>query len=193
MEEIWKDVIGFEGLYQISNLGRVRSLDKFQKNHGKLQFRKGSIKSLRRTKQGYILCDLYISGKQKSIRVHKLVAEAFIENPLNKTTVNHIDGNKENNNVLNLEWATPKEQNQHFYKYNLKNKENIKKAISAMNKASSQKIICLNDGKIYSSIAEVARIFNVSDRWISKICKNDKKLNKKDSKGNYYKFKFYEE
>lgn len=193
MEEIWKDVVGFEGLYQVSNLGRVKSLDKFQKNHGKFQFRKGNIKSLRNTKQGYLLCDLYIDGRKKSIRVHKLVAEAFIKNPLNKTTVNHIDGNKENNVVSNLEWATPKEQNQHFYLHNLKSKKNIQKAISAMNEANSIKIICLNDGKIYPSIAEVARVFNVSDRWISKICKNNKKLNKKDSNGNYYEFKFYKE
>ena len=137
--EIWKDVVGYEGLYQVSNLGRVKSVDRYKDNHGTKQLVKEKIKTTRKDKQGYLLLDLYKNNKKKTVRVHRLVAMAFIPNPQNKETVNHIDGNKENNTVENLEWATQKEQNEHIYATGLKPKDSIDKAVKAMRDAKKQK------------------------------------------------------
>lgn len=109
MKETWKDIEGFEGLYQVSDLGRVRSLGI-----------RGRIRSLSLTKDGYPKVRLIHKGKDKTARVHRLVAEAFIPNPEGKDTVNHIDGNKENNRVSNLEWVDRSEQMYHAYRLGLK-------------------------------------------------------------------------
>lgn len=109
MQEVWKDVEGFEGLYQVSNLGRVRSLGS-----------RGRIRSLSLTKDGYVKVRLIHKGKDKTARVHRLVAEAFVPNPDNKGTVNHIDGDKTNNRVDNLEWTDRSEQMHHAYRLGLK-------------------------------------------------------------------------
>lgn len=135
MKEIWKDISGYEGLYQVSNMGRVRSVDKYVQNHSKFNFKKGQLKKLRPKDNKYLIVDLYKSNKPKTCYVHRLVAFAFIDNPLNKETVNHIDGNVQNNCVDNLEWATPSEQNYHFYALGLKSKENIEKTVNAMKQA----------------------------------------------------------
>jgi hypothetical protein len=116
MTEEWKDITGFEGFYQISNFGRVKSLG------GKCgsAIRKPSIRSISLTKDGYEKVRLLKDGKDKTVRIHRLVAEAFIPNPEGKDTVNHIDGNKKNNHVSNLEWADRSEQLYHAYKLGLK-------------------------------------------------------------------------
>ena len=98
MAETWKDVAGYEGLYQVSNLGRVRSL-----LHGKIWI----LKSLG-NRRGYLRVERNRNGTRKDIYVHRLVAEAFIPNPLNLPQVNHKDEDKTNNSVDNLEWCTAK-------------------------------------------------------------------------------------
>ena len=101
MQEIWKDVKEFEGYYQISNFGRLKSFK--VDNAGKilkLTNRNGDYFSV-------VLCG--IGKKNKSTRIHRLVAEAFIPNPENLPEINHIDGNKQNNCVDNLEWVTRQE------------------------------------------------------------------------------------
>ena len=106
MKEIWKDVQGYEGLYKVSNLGNVYSY-----KSKKILKKYFPVFSLGAT--GYNLVGLYKNGKQKMFGVHRLVAQAFIDNPLNLPIVNHKDGNKRNNAVSNLEWCTQKENVAH--------------------------------------------------------------------------------
>ena len=104
-EEIWKDIIGYEGLYQVSSYGRVRSLDRYDSRNC---FRKKRILKLCANRLGYLKVGLWSNGKVKHHLVHRLVAEAFIPNPNNLPIINHIDENPSNNNVDNLEWCTAK-------------------------------------------------------------------------------------
>ncbi|POH13409.1 hypothetical protein BGL41_04620 [Fructilactobacillus sanfranciscensis] len=114
--EIWKDVIFpenqdcFNGIYQASNLGRVRSKSRMAKQRGrKSRFFKGKILKQYKNKPGYLNVDIHVSGKRYKAGVHRLVAMAFIPNPQNLECVNHLDENKHNNRVENLEWCTYKE------------------------------------------------------------------------------------
>lgn len=107
-DEIWKDVLNYENTYEISSLGRVRNK------------KRELILNPPITPKGYIRISLFKDGKSKNHMVHRLVAEAFIENPKNKPTVNHIDGNKTNNKISNLEWATHSENLIHAYDNELK-------------------------------------------------------------------------
>ena len=107
MQEMWESVNGYEGLYEVSNLGRVRSL--------KRATTRGIV--LKQTmKHGYMNVCLSKDNKPSTKRVHRLVAEAFIANPMNKPVVNHIDGDKANNAASNLEWATNSENELHSYR-----------------------------------------------------------------------------
>lgn len=115
MKEEWKDIKGFEGVYMISNYGRVLSLPR----HGS-HTTEPIIRSISLTKDGYQKVRLLHCGKDTTARIHRLVAEAFVDNPDGKETVNHIDGNKENNRADNLEWADRHEQMVHAYKKGLK-------------------------------------------------------------------------
>lgn len=110
MKEIWKDVIGYEGLYQVSNFGNVRSVDRvIHLSNGQSRFVPGKTKVLRKNNQGYSVVGLYDKDRQKAALVHRLVATAHIPNPEGKPCIDHIDGNRTNNNVDNLRWCTQKE------------------------------------------------------------------------------------
>ena len=114
MSEIWKDIEAYEGLYQVSNLGRVRSLDrKMVRSNGRPCTRKGQILRTNKVWSGYLLVRLCNGGVEQDYTVHRLVAKAFIPNRENKPQVNHIDGNKQNNQVNNLEWCTNGENVKH--------------------------------------------------------------------------------
>ena len=118
--EVWKDIAGYEGLYQVSNMGRVKSLERFVQNHGKMQHhpeqvKEPSEKKRKDRRQGYLGLILYKNNIGKNCYVHRLVAMAFIPNPGNKETVNHKNGNKHDNRACNLEWNTYKENNEHAY------------------------------------------------------------------------------
>ena len=110
-KEIWKDIEGFEGLYQVSNYGRVRSLERTAWN-GKGYYKAPErILRVRKTHTGYLRVNLYKNNKAKDYYIHRLVAEAFIPNIDNLPCINHKDENPKNNHVTNLEWVTYKENN----------------------------------------------------------------------------------
>ena len=105
MQEIWKDIPNYEGLYQASNFGRIKSIQYFNHANNKIYPREKILKPILNEK-GYCRVDLSKSGESKRHRVHRLVAKTFLPNPYNLLEVNHIDGNKQNNNVNNLEWCS---------------------------------------------------------------------------------------
>lgn len=151
MEE-WKDIKGYEGLYQVSNLGRVRGLDRIVNGKGnKPHFKKGRIlaQRVRSKKYQYLSVNLSKDDKLITYALHRLVAIAFIPNPENKPQVNHIDENRLNNCVDNLEWVTNYENMHHNSLIQNINKP-AKKAVVAYDK----------DGNIvmeFESIAEVKK------------------------------------
>ena len=123
MKEIWRDINDFKGLYQVSNLGRVRSIDRMTIYcTGAKRITKGMILSISKNKLGYPQVNLSNKDRSYSRRVHRLVANAFIENPKKYKEINHIDGNKENNTVSNLEWCDRSYNIKHSYRTSLRSK-----------------------------------------------------------------------
>lgn len=170
MEEIWKPVKGYENEYIISSFGKLQSIP-----------RKGTSKTLktRKTyfdKKGYEVCSIVKNKQYKSIRIHRLVAEAFIPNPNNLPQVNHIDGNKQNNNVSNLEWCT----NEYNYKHSIKNGlRDIYKTINIMTKAKEKSVNQYTlDGilvKTWNSEKEAKIFYNKKTAHIGDVCKGKRK------------------
>lgn len=158
MKEIWKDIAGYEGMYQVSTLGRVRSLDR----------RKTYESGVTRTYKGKILKGTLINGypvvwlgKRAYRNVHRLVAETFIPNPEHKETVNHKDGVKTNNCVLNLEWNTLTENLQHAFSNGLM--------------PAQPKPVIRSDGMVYTSISEAAQSIGVSPKKLQRVLKGQRK------------------
>lgn len=170
MKEIWKDIEGYEGLYQVSNLGRVRSLDRKVWNYTK----KGRILKPHSNGHSYQNVSLHKENKtEKHLYIHILVAKAFLPNPDNKTEVNHKDFNKLNNRVDNLEWVTRDENKQHFRqsKYAKRVEENrINYFASKTYKfiyENKQRILELYDSGY--SIKEISKNLNIGKDTISSI------------------------
>ena len=198
MEEKWKDIKGYEGIYQVSNYGNVRVLDRYVWNHNGFVKRKGKILKPSLNKYGYKDVMLSKDNVRKKYRINRLVAEAFIENPENKEQVNHIDRNKTNNNVNNLEWVTRQENITHSYLLNNENSNMI------LLKDDSGKAISQ-----YSSIKALSDCTNISVGGIFKTLKNnnirfeyiyelnnlipiDLNLNKLSKSAKYYPFALYD-
>lgn len=106
MTEIWKDIEGYEGLYQVSNMGRIKSL---KYNNGSTIYDRELIRKPNQLKNGYCNIILNKNGKAKAYRIHRLVAKAFVPNPENKDQINHINMIKNDNRAENLEWVTGSE------------------------------------------------------------------------------------
>ncbi len=169
MEERWKDITGYEGLYQVSNLGRVKSLPR--KIPGRNQFGASFMVTTKekimhpsqvgrgwKEGAGYLSVNLTsLAKKNRRKNVHRLVAEAFIPNPDGKPEVNHKDGDKQNNHIDNLEWVTKKENMQHCM-YTIKTLRNIYQPV---------KTLCVETGEVYPSTSEAARRKGLSRRALS--------------------------
>ena len=156
MNEEWRDIEGYEGLYQVSNLGRVKSLNY---NHTKSEkILKSSIEG-----RGYKTVTLYKNGIQKTYKIHKLVAQHFIPNPDNLMCINHKDENKLNNNVENLEWCTTR--------YNNIYGTRIKRAA----KSKSKKVKCITTNEKFNSIKEASEKYNIYNGDIVNCCKKKRK------------------
>lgn len=118
--EYWADVLGYEGFYKISNKGRVKSLYRLVESpiRGMVP-RYSNVLKQHINPYGYLCTQLHKNGKHQNFRIHRLIALAFIPNPENKETINHKDGNKLNNEISNLEWATRAENTRHAWKNGL--------------------------------------------------------------------------
>ena len=115
-EEIWKAIEGYEGIYEVSNIGRLKSLDKIRNHpHTGPSFHPGKILSRKSSNNTYTKINLFKEGISKSFPIHRLVANAFVPNSFNKPFVNHINGIKNDNRAINLEWATQSENIQHAF------------------------------------------------------------------------------
>lgn len=169
MQEIWKDIKDFEGMYQVSNLGRVRSVDRLDSN-GRLH--KGAIRAIRDNRDGYKIVELCKDNKVKSYRVHRLVATAFIDNPDDKPEVHHVDSDRGNNKLDNLRWVTHKENNnfpEHIeaLKKNPNWLKNIAKVIEA--KSQRAKFIKGDFVKVFDSLSQGARELGLDKTSCSRV------------------------
>lgn len=175
--EIWKDIKGYEDKYQISNFGNIRSKEyniTITNKYGTTFLKKynATYKKPTIANTGYYVVVLYNNKKHRTYLIHRLVAEHFIENPNNCECVNHIDGNKLNNNISNLEWCTHQENMAHAHNV-LKVKTGPKGRIGNDSKLS-KKIIQLDKDnniiKIWHSMSDVERVLNISTSSISSCC-----------------------
>lgn len=161
--ESWKNIDGYDGLYKISNLGRVKSSPNKSNHNGEMILKQSDV-------MGYRCVCLYKNSVAKMFKVHRLVATAFLENTENKPQVNHIDGNKLNNNANNLEWVTASENTKHAHEKGLakalKGKDNNRIVLVVqINKETNREI------KTYYGIREAERETGVYHSNISRCCK----------------------
>lgn len=151
MEEVWKEINGYDN-YLVSNFGNIKSI---KRNLILKQY------TLKNGYQSITLCQL---GEKRTLSIHRLVCQSFLLNPENKEQVNHIDGNKLNNNITNLEWCTHSENQLHSIKSGLRTTNGIKNSQSKLTEESVLKI--LNDKRLYK---EISIEYNISIPTISDI------------------------
>ena len=173
--EIWKPIKNYEGLYEVSSLGNIRSLDRFINGKGgSVRLKKGELKAISINTHGYAIVSLYKNNARKTVQVHRVVAEAFIPNLNNYLEVNHKDENKLNNTVNNLEWCT----RSYNCKYSKIGSTNAKPVVEL---DSNCKVI-----KVFSSVKEVCETYNLSNGGVSDVC-----TGKRNSiKGNYLTYEY---
>ena len=180
-KEIFKDIKGYEGLYQVSNYGRVKSLYRIQimPTGGKRIIEERILKTIK-NKKGYIGVHLSKNNKDKTVYIHRLVAQAFIPNPNNYPQVNHKDEDKTNNHVDNLEWCTAKYNSNYGHRND---------------KIGRRKVRCITTGKEFNSLKEAGEYYNCKLQDNMSIITNKYKGNRTcgyiiDSKGNKIKLKW---
>jgi hypothetical protein len=167
MNEVWKNIANYEGLYQVSNLGKIKSLSRSVNGTlGGTYLTKERFLNPRPYTRGYRVVKLYTNGKAKRVSIHVLVATAFIPNPHKKPVVNHKDGNKENNHSANLEWVTDQENHTHAALAGLKakgethgfsklNNEAVRKIKTLLKSGVSQRKIAAQFSVCQASIKDI--------------------------------------
>ena len=155
--ETWKNIKGYEGLYQVSNMGRVKSL----------KLNKERILKPGMDRGGYLLVWLHAGGKRKTLKVHRLVCEAFHDNPNNKSDVNHINEDKTDNRACNLEWCTRRENVNH----GTRNERSAK----ALSKPICQYTLDEKIVKTWASLTEVKRQTGFGQSHISEVANGNRK------------------
>lgn len=188
--EIWKDIKGYEKLYQVSNMGRIKSYPRIK---GCIYFDE-MILNLHDNGKQYLYIDLYNNNKKKKYYIHRLVAEAFINNPNNLPEINHKDEDRYNNFANNLEWCTHK-YNLNYGNHNLKQSLSKKGKRTGKDNASSIKVICLTTRKIFDSISKAKKYYNLPNQSssISRCCKNKLKYTGRLSDGTQLKWMYYDD
>lgn len=172
--EVWKDITGYEGLYQISNLSRVKSLKKIidKGKWGIVIFPEKILKPVMRSKKGYFCVNLYKNKKGKLKQIHRLEGIEFKPNPESKSQINHIDGIKTNIDLNNIEWNTPKENAIHCRDHGLEiYPQGIKNGQCKLTEEQVKSIIKLRPTM---SIYKLSEMFQVSNQHISRICKKQR-------------------
>lgn len=178
MAEIWKDIKGYEGIYQVSNLGRVCSLDRYvNSKYGSKRFVSGGMLKLQSDKYGYNVVCLSKGkrNKRKLCKVHRLVAKAFIPNPNKKTEVNHMNGVRDDNRVENLEWVTSSENMVHSFRVLKRKFISPQKGRFGKDNKTSKTVIQI-DGEsviaIFCGTKEAERKTGINRTSISMVCNN---------------------
>lgn len=157
--ETWAPVVGYEGLYEVSDLGRVRSVDRSVLGSRRRAERRAYGIEIKRhaRKDGYLMVQLWKGGVHSLKLVHRLVAETFLDNPRGVTDVNHRDGDKANNSAENLEWCSRSENVKHAYK-------------NGLNRGAPKKKVFCSNGSVYESTKEAARQTGLASGNISQCC-----------------------
>jgi hypothetical protein len=180
MNEIWSPIIGFENLYEVSCLGRIKSLGKGNSTNSNNKVER--IIKTSNQKDRYEIVKLFKNSKRHYFLVHRLVAIHFIGQPEGKNQVNHIDGIKTNNNYYNLEWVSPRENQLHAFAMGLQ----VAKRGSEHCQSKPVRQISLDgvEVKVWESIKQIKRELGYNSFGIIKCCKKEKKYN------TAYKFKW---
>lgn len=208
-EEVWKDVVTdklkyntYFGLYQVSNYGRVKRLERFVNSikHEEV------LLSQRSDKDGYLSTTLKdLNKNEKTMKVHRLVCLAFVPNPDNLPQVNHKDEKVDNNNVWNLEWCDSKYNNNYGTKNQRTSEKNKGRILNEANlfkegnknpmygkhgkdNPNSKIVLCITNGKIFTSAREAEEYYNCCG--ISAVCRGKRRVNGKDENGNKLQWKY---
>lgn len=186
-EEIWKDIYfedkgkiyDYRGLYQVSNLGRVKRLETYVKDDNRNRYQKIKEHFLKNSfskADGYFIVNLHKNGKLKRMKVHRLIAFAFIKNENNYPIINHIDGNKLNNNLENLEWCTYKHNTQEAIKNGLSKPPKTYFGVKSSHHTPIKQYD--KDGnfiKKWDLVKEASESLNISRSSIWAVCNNKRK------------------
>lgn len=184
MSEIWRPVKGYEDIYEVSNRGSVKSLARIKTSYNNRSFiTKEKILKAFPDKKGYLMVKLYKDNAKSTKKVHRLVAEAFLEEIPGKNQVNHLDGNKKNNNVCNLEWVDNSENQIHSFRLlgkqaTWKGKKLPKEICDKISKywlerggANGKPVRCTETGKEYINACAASRSTGINRTNISRSCR----------------------
>ena len=169
-KENFIDVVGFEGIYQIGNQGTIRSIDRTVTRSNKQYPKKGVVLKTFKNNRGYTTVWLYNNGNKKYCLLHRIVAESWIKNPQNKPEVNHINGNKDDNRVINLEWVTKSENEKHSYMLGLKSAKGEKNGRAILTEDDVRQIRILYGTGNYTQ-KELGKLYNIDYTNIGRIYK----------------------